>query len=117
MSLAAESPGSEDRGDLDSCEILRGPQSAPTTVFELATPSNQVDAFYLFACGAARRLTASEETGRELVRALSSSDPITRRVAGTCLAEVGWRSLFLLNAAVASGALGLEKAIPCVAEV
>jgi hypothetical protein len=57
-----------------------------------------MDPLYLFACGTEWRLTI-------------------KSVAGAHLAEAGWRSMFLLNAAVASGELGRDETIACSATI
>ena len=81
---------------MESHQTISASQPVIAKLFDLGTPSNQMDPLYLFACGTEWRLTGSDEAGRELVRALS---------------------LFLLNAAVASGELGLDETIPCVLKI
>jgi hypothetical protein len=102
---------------MNYCEILAASRSTTTTVFRPETASKPIDALYLFACGAEWRHSDNEEAGCELVRALSLPDACTRFLAGAHLALAGWRSLFLLNRAVASGDLELEQTIPCVADI
>jgi hypothetical protein len=102
---------------MDSYQTVSESQAVIAELFELGTPSNQMDLLYLFACGTEWRLTGSEKAGRELVRALSLSDTAIKCVAGTHLVEAGWRSMFLLNAAVSYGELGLDEMIPCVAKI
>jgi hypothetical protein len=102
---------------MNSYQTISASQPVIAKLFEVATPPNQMDPLYLFACGTEWRLTGGEETGRELVRALSLLDTAIKCVAGAHLAEAGWRSMFLLNAAVASGELGLDETIPCVPKI
>jgi hypothetical protein len=102
---------------MNYCEILAASRPTTTVVFGLETASKPIDALYLFACGAEWRHSDNEEAGCELVRGLSSPDPCTRFIAGEHLTRAGWRSLFLLNRAVAAGDLGLEQTIPCVAKI
>jgi hypothetical protein len=68
----------------------------------------------LLLCGNSWQSLGDQESGWELVRCLRSPDPHIRGAAQEYLAEAGPRSIKLLQAAVASGALEGAVAAECM---
>jgi len=71
----------------------------------------------LFLCGNLWQNLGDQQAGWELIRRLRSSDPQVRDEAQEYLVEAGPRSIKLLQAAVASGALEGAMASECMATV
>jgi len=66
-------------------------------------------------CGNLWQNLGDQQAGWELIRCLRSSDPQLRDAAQEYLVEAGPRSIKLLQAAVASGALEGAMAAECMA--
>jgi hypothetical protein len=71
----------------------------------------------LFLCGNLWQNLGDQQAGWELIRCLRSSDPQVRDAAQEYLVEAGPRSIKLLQAAVASGALEGAMASECMVTV
>lgn len=68
-------------------------------------------------CGSLWQSLGDQQAGWGLIRCLRSSDPQVRDAAQEYLVEAGPRSIKLLQAAVASGALEGPMAAECMATV
>ena len=68
-------------------------------------------------CGNLWQNLGDQQAGWGLIRCLRSTDPQVRDAAQEYLVEAGPRSIKLLQAAVASGALGGEMAAECMVTV
>ena len=68
-------------------------------------------------CGNLWQNLGDQQAGWELIRCLRSSDPQVRDAAQEYLVEAGPRSIKLLQAAVASGALEGAMAAECMVTV
>jgi hypothetical protein len=71
----------------------------------------------LLLCGNLWQSLGDQQAGWELIRCLRSSDPRVRDAAQEYLVEAGPRSIKLLQAAVASGALEGAIAADCMVTV
>ena len=71
----------------------------------------------LFLCGNLWQNLGDHQAGWKLIRHLRSSDPQVRDAAQEYLVEAGPRSIMLLQAAVASGALEGAMASECMVTV
>jgi HEAT repeat protein len=65
-------------------------------------------------CGNLWQNLGDQQAGWELIRCLRSSDPQVRDAAQEYLVEAGPRSITLLQAAIASGALEGATAVECM---
>ncbi len=72
---------------------------------------------YIVACGRAWRNMADPAAGSELLEALQSEDQDPSLIAEAVLAECGEAAMSLLETAVESGAVNLERAGPCMAAI
>jgi hypothetical protein len=68
----------------------------------------------LLLCGNLWQNLGDQQAGWELIRCLRSSDPQVRDAAQEYLVEAGPRSIKLLQAAIASGALEGATAAECM---
>jgi hypothetical protein len=72
-----------------------------------------MDSNYLVLCGMVWAQFGQEDAGRELIRALASSDEIVRVLARTMLEQAGGGSKELIGQALAEDAISVSMASLC----
>jgi hypothetical protein len=75
-----------------------------------------MDAAYILLCGAMWSQFGEEDAGRELIRALSSSDPEVRVLARAIIIQAGMRSQALIGEALAKQEISPVQARLCAFE-
>jgi len=75
-----------------------------------------MDANYLVLCGMVWAQFGQEQAGRELIRALASSDEIVRVLARTMLEQAGEGSKELIGQALADDEISVSMASLCAFE-
>ena len=75
-----------------------------------------MDANYLVLCGMVWTQFGREDAGRELIRALASSDELLRVLARTLLEQAGGNSKGLIGQALAEDAISVSMASLCAFE-
>jgi hypothetical protein len=75
-----------------------------------------MDANYLVVCGMVWAQFGQETAGRELIRALASSDEIVRVLARTMLEQAGGGSKELIGQALAEDEISVSMASLCAFE-
>jgi hypothetical protein len=75
-----------------------------------------MDAAYILLCGAMWSQFGEEDAGRELIRALSSSDPEVRVLARAMIIQAGIRSKALIGEALAKREISPVQARLCAFE-
>lgn len=72
------------------------------------------DALYLLACSLVWQRGGDIEAGWELVSALSRPDPVLQSIAEVGLVQAGFRSMALIETALAGGQLEIEHGGSCL---
>jgi hypothetical protein len=75
-----------------------------------------MDANYLVLCGMVWTQFGREDAGRELIRALASSDELLRVLARTLLEQAGGNSKGLIGQALGEDAISVSMASLCAFE-
>jgi hypothetical protein len=75
-----------------------------------------MDANYLVLCGMVWTQFGQEDAGRELIRALASSDALVRVLARTMLEQAGGGSKELIGQALAADEISVSMASLCAFE-